>query len=527
MRVPGRGFGTLVALACTVVLAACSKSGGAPAQAEKPLVGGLGKRLAAGPVADLKLTKDGTFATFLRNPKRPAIQGVSPLMALGELGVASLKDGAVRFVGQGVSNRPGSVLFSPDSTWLLFVDGYNAAAESGTLHTFQLGASGDPEVRGRAVSFVSVSPTGKSFAFVDGGVLRVAPLQPGSTARAVATDVSTAQFTPDGTLLLVHHRTSAAGTLERVSVDGNRPATRLADSVGDWILSPDGRRVAFAVTSTVVKDGRDLWVAALPDGKPVRVVTGTGPFAFSSDGSQLARIEREKASSIGNLVVGPASGGTGRKVAERVGDFSFAPDGKSVAALANYDENQKWGRLTYAPLPEGPLVELGKRVTTWIWSPDSKHLAFNLRVFQPLPSVDLWLYARGKPSGSAVMSNVYGYDFGPGGALYFRSECIREARACSLERLDPGVPDARPAPILEGIFGFRPSEAGNRMLVTYARTDADTYDVAVLNLKTNVRVTLEERILLPALFADPEGKKVVYLVSYADRSGLYVCDQVP
>jgi len=65
------------------------------------------------------------------------------------------------------------------------------------------------------------------------------------------------------------------------------------------------------------------------------------------------------------------------------------------------------------------------------------------------------------------------------------------------------------------------------MLVTYARTDADTYDVAVLNLKTNVRVTLEERILLPALFADPEGQKVVYLVSYGERSGLYVCDQLP
>ena len=515
----------VAALACAT--AGCSKGSGQPAQAEKPLVGGLGKRLAAGPVADLKLTKDGAYATFLRNPKRPAIQGVSPLMALGELGVASLKDGVVRFVGQGVSNRPGSVLFSPDSTWLLFVDGYNAAAESGTLHTFQLGTSGEPELRGRAVSFVSVSPTGKAFAFVDGGVLRVAPLQPGSAARAVATEVSTAQFTPDGALLLVHHRASAGGALERVPVEGNRPAVQLGESVGDWTLSPDGKRVAFAVKSTKVRDGRDLWVAALPDGKPARVVVGTGPFAFSPDGAQLARIEREKASSIGNLVVGPSTGGTGRAVAERVGDFSFAPDGKAIAALANYDEQQRWGRLTYAPLPDGAPVELGKRVTTWIWSPDDRHLAFNLRVFQPLPSVDLWLYARGKPAASAVMANVYGYDFGPGGTLYLRSECIREARACTLERLDPSVPDGKPTPVLEGIFGFRPSEAGNRMLVTYARTDAETFDVAVLNLKTNVRVTLEERILLPALFADPEGSKVVYLVSQGERSGLYLCDKVP
>lgn len=506
---------------------ACSKSPPEARKPEKPLVGGLGKRLAAGPVADLKLTKDGAFATFLRNPKRPAIQGVSPLMALGELGVASLSDGVVRFVGQGVSNRPGSVLFSPDSRWLFFVDGYNAAAEAGTLHTFQLGSPGEPELRGRAVSFVSVSPTGTAFAFVDGGVLRVTPLQTASAARAVATEVSTAQFTPDGALLLVHHRSSAGGSLERIPVEGSRPGVRLGDSVGDWTLASDGRRVAFAVKSTTVRDGRDLWVAQLPEGKPVRVVSGTGPFAFSPDGRLLARIEREKASSIGNLVVGPAAGGTGRKVAERVGDFSFAPDGKAIAALANYDEQQKWGRLTIAPLPEGEPIELGRRVTTWVWSPDNRHLAFNLRVFQPLPSVDLWLYPRGKPAASAVMANVYGYDFGPGGALYFRSECIREARACTLERFDPSVPDGKPTPILEGIFGFRPSEAGDRMLVTYARTDAETYDVAVLNLKTNVRVTLEERILLPALFADAQGSRVVYLVSQGERSGLYLSDEVP
>jgi hypothetical protein len=490
-------------------------------------VGGLGRRLAAGPMADLKLSKDGAWATFLRNPKRPPIQGVSPLMALGDLGVASLRDGVVRFVGQGVSNRPGSVLFSPDARWLLFVEGFNAANESGSLRTLLLGSAAEPEPRGRAVSFVAVSPTGNAFAFVDGGVLRLAALQAGSTARAIATEVSTAQFTPDGAWLLVHHRTTAGGALERIPVEGSHPALRLGDAVGDWFLSQDGKRVAFATRSSTVRDGRDLWVAALPDAKPVRVVAGTGPFAFSPDGSVLARIEREKASSIGNLVVGPATGGAGRKLAERVGEFSFAPDGRAIAALANYDEQQRWGRLTYAPLPDGAPVELGKRVTTWVWSPDNKHLAFNLRIFQPLPSVDLWLYVRGQPAATRVMANVYGYDFGPGGVLYLRSECIREARACTLNRLDQGVPEGKPTPVLEGIFGFRPSEAGNRLLVTYARTDAETYDVAVLNLKTNVRTTLEERILLPALFADPQGSKVAYLVSHGDRSGFYVCDQVP
>ena len=525
MRAGGRWVPGVVAAAC--LAAGCSKGGGQPAPAEKPLVGGLGRRLVAGPVGDLKLTKDGAWATFLRNPKRPAIQGVSPLMVLGELGLVSLKDDGVRFIGQAVSNRPGSVLFSPDSKWLFFVEGFNAAAESGVLRTLPLGQAGEAEQRGRSVSFVTVSPTGKTFAFVDGGVLRVAPLEAGSTTRTVATDVSTAQFTPDGTFLVVHHRRSVGGGLELAWVDGTKPAVRLGDPVGDWTISPDGHRVAFAVDSRTARDTRDLYVATIPEGRSSRVGPGVTAFAFSPDSALLARLEEGKADSAGKLVVGPAAGGAGRMLGERTGKFWFSPDSKAIAALTNYDEKKSWGRLTYAEMPDGKPVDLGTRVSTTVWSPDNRHLAFNSTVFQPLPSVDLWLHVRGKPSAAKVMTNVYGYDFGPGGVLYLRSECIREARACTLERLDPSVPDGKPTPILEGVFGFRPSEAGNRMLVTYARTDADTYDVAVMNLKTSVRVTLEERILLPALFADPQGSKVVYLVSQGERSGFYVCDQVP
>jgi len=521
------GWAVLGLVAAGCVVAGCSKGGGQPAPAEKPLVGGLGRRLAAGPVADLKLTKDGAWATFLRNPKRPAIQGVSPLMVLGELGLVSLKDDGVRFIGQGVSNRPGSVLFSPDSKWLFFVDGFNAANESGVLRTLPLGQAGEPEQRGRAVSFVTVSPTGKMFAFVDGGVLRLAALEAGSAARAVATEVSTAQFTSDGAFLVVHHRRSAGGGLEVARVDGTKPAVRLGDPVGDWMISPDGHRVAFAVDSRTARDTRDLWVATIPEGRPSRVGSGVTAFGFSPDSALLGRLEEGKADSPGKLVVGPAGGGAGRMLGERTGKFWFSPDSKALVALTNYDEKKSWGRLTYAEMPEGKPVDFGTRVSTSVWSPDSRHLAFNSTVFQPLPSVDLWLHVRGKPSATKVMTNVYGYDFGPGGVLYLRSECIREARACTLERLDTSVPDGKPTPLLEGVFGFRPSEAGNRMLVTYARTDADTYDVAVMNLKSGVRVTLEERILLPALFADAQGSKVVYLVSQGERSGFYVCDQVP
>ena len=47
-------LGLVAALLALVV--GCSKEGSAPKAAEAPLVGGPGKRIAAGPVADLKLS---------------------------------------------------------------------------------------------------------------------------------------------------------------------------------------------------------------------------------------------------------------------------------------------------------------------------------------------------------------------------------------------------------------------------------------------------------------------------------------
>jgi len=366
----------------------------------------------------------------------------------------------------------------------------------------------------------------------------VARLEAGSAARNVATDVSTAQFTPDGRWLLVQRRAAAGGGLLIAAVEGSRPPVRLGENVRDWSIAPDGKRVAFTLTSAKSPDLSELSVATLPEGK----VTAIGPvvtlpaarqrpFVFSADGGWLGHIERGKGGgAIGNLVVGPA-GSRGSVVAERVGQFWFAPDSKAVAALANYDEKHSWGRLVYAGLPDGKPIVLGTRVSTALWSEDNRYLAFNLNVFQPLPSVDLWLYGRGKPVGKQIMTNVYGYDFAPGAQLLFRAECTRysltppEARACVLNKLDPTQADPQPLPLLEGIYGYHSSSDGNRILFTYARTDSDAFDVGLLDLKTQVRKTIEERIVLPALFSNPAGTRVVFLVSQGERSGLYVYDQ--
>jgi hypothetical protein len=131
-----------------------------------------------------------------------------------------------------------------------------------------------------------------------------------------------------------------------------------------------------------------------------------------------------------------------------------------------------------------------------------------------------------------VKEGVYGFGIGPGEVLFFRSDCLRQAqrdqpRACWLNELDLSKPDQPARQILEGIYSFKASDNGERILVSYARMDSDTYDTAVYNRRTGERRTLDTFTLLPALFTDPEGKRVVYLVADRDRSGLYLCDQGP
>jgi len=527
-------------LAGAVLLAGCQKaSPGAPA--EKPAVGGLGRRLVAGPASSLRLSRDGGWATFLRNPVRPSLEGVNPesvnpRTAVGELTAVSLADGAARSMARGVSNRPGSALFSPDGKWLLFLADVDLATGTGTLYTQALGDAAAPEVRGRAVSYVTVSPEGRSFAFVDDGTLKLAALERGSAPRAVAGEVSTARFALGGTHLVAVRRAAAGGGLLVARSAGAAPPTRIAERVADYELSPDGVRVAFTAATPGARDVWDLWVGPLEGGAPKKVASGVGLFGFSPDGRWLGRIEGKRNALgrvlVGSLLVGPASGASAKAVGERVGRFGFAPDGSALWALDGYNEQHDRGTLLYVDLPQMTVRSLNERAHTGEWGRDGRFLAFNVEVIQPLPSMDLYLYVRGEEKASRIKEGVYGFGIAPGDVLLFRSDCLRQAqreqpRACWLNELDLGRPKEPPKQILEGIYSFKASDNGERILVSYARLEPDAYDTAVYNRRTGERKTLDTFTLLPALFVDPEGKRVVYLVSDRERSGLYLCDQGP
>ncbi|MCK8496791.1 gliding motility protein [Myxococcus fulvus] len=502
--------------------AAPSPSGRAPAGA------GQGLLLDAGRAADLRLTSDGRFATYLMNGQKPRLDGVPPQMLLGELRVVPVEGGEPRKLGDSVTNVPGGLLFSADSRYALYLTGYNPASQSGTLNVATLDdAKAEPAVLGTAVSYMLPSPDGTKVAFVDGGKLKLGPLPAGPFVD-VAAEVSTAQFTADGKALLFKRRLSAAGGLAVVTVDKPEAAPRkLADQVGDYSVSPDGQRVAFQVRSESVRGLYDLYLAELPAEKPKRLAVASQSFGFSPDGKWLARSENGKPDVPGDLYVGPAAGGPGRKVGERVETFAFSPDSQAVGFLDKYDVTARAGLMAVASLPDGAPKRVGDRVPNFVWGSDARYVAFLSRFLKPEYSVDLMLYPLGAEKAEKVHRGVFGYGFMPGnGQVVFRSNCIRNGRACDFKALE--LPQkAEPQTWLQGIFSYKLSTDGKRVLATYARMDSDTYDIAVYDAKTQARKPLDQGVQVPVYFGGKEDSRAVYIIAQGPKAGVYSVSALP
>ncbi|WP_141329656.1 PD40 domain-containing protein [Myxococcus sp. AB025B] len=502
--------------------AAPSPSGRAPAGA------GQGLLLDAGRAADLRLTSDGRFATYLMNGQKPRLDGVPPQMLLGELRVVPVEGGEPRKLGDSVTNVPGGLLFSADSRYALYLTGYNPASQSGTLNVATLDdAKAEPAVLGTAVSYMLPSPDGTKVAFVDGGKLKLGPLPAGPFVD-VAAEVSTAQFTADGKALLFKRRLSAAGGLAVVTVDKPEAAPRkLADQVGDYSVSPDGQRVAFQVRSESVRGLYDLYLAELPAEKPKRLAVASQAFGFSPDGKWLARSENGKPDVPGDLYVGPAAGGPGRKVGERVETFAFSPDSQAVGFLDKYDVTARAGLMAVASLPDGAPKRVGDRVPNFVWGSDARYVAFLSRFLKPEYSVDLMLYPLGAEKAEKVHRGVFGYGFMPGnGQVVFRSNCIRNGRACDFKALE--LPQkAEPQTWLQGIFSYKLSTDGKRVLATYARMDSDTYDIAVYDAKTQARKPLDQGVQVPVYFGGKEDSRAVYIIAQGPKAGVYSVSALP
>lgn len=529
-------------------------------------LGGVGKRVAPGAATELRVSPGGDYTTYLVDAEKPRIDGIPPQMRLGVLWSVATQGGEPRRLGSGVTNVPGGWLFSGDGRWALLLEGFNPASASGNLVAVDLTQPvSEPKTLGQNVTYMLASPDGASLLFVSAGVLKAGPL-PEGPFRDVAGDVSTADFLPDSKQILFRRRLTAAGGLfiaPVVAAAKESAPVKLGDYVGDYRTSPDGKQVAFAQRSEVQPTFKDLYVAAAPDFRAKRIAEATQSFEFSPDGRYLAWTQGfQSENDLGDLYVGNAQGGEGRKVGDKVGPFTFAPDSKAVAYLEFYDPNARSGPESYGgagvlgrtELPDGKPLRIGNRVPNYAWGADSTYLAFLSRFFKPIYSVDLMLYRKGWDYSSRVKVGSFGYTFaGNNERLFYRSNCIRKGRACDLFEIDPSkvppppakeaktdagttvagdtsAPPATPLPekkIVEGLYTFSPSKDGARLLITYPRWETKNFDVAVMNVKTGNRKTLDSQILLPAYFTKADGRGVAYIISAGDRSGVYVATDVP
>jgi hypothetical protein len=251
---------------------------------------------------------------------------------------------------------------------------------------------------------------------------------------------------------------------------------------------------------------------------------GTSQFVYSPDGKWLARNEGFRPDTMGSLVVGPATGGEAKAVGERPLNFAFSPDSKSLAALVSWDTRARVGKLAVASLPATSVQRMDERALEFAWDPTGRFVAYSAQVLKPIFSVDLFLHKVGEKGSKKVEAGVYGWSFAPkDDFLMFRTHCTREGRACDLDVLDLDKGGA-PQKVLESVYTFKTSPDAKRLLFTYARTDSDSYDAAIFDLGTKKRLTLDERAMLPLLFAAKDGSRVVYLIRGGGRDGLYLAD---
>jgi hypothetical protein len=206
-----------------------------------------------------------------------------------------------------------------------------------------------------------------------------------------------------------------------------------------------------------------------------------------------------------------------------VRDFSLAPDGTAVAFVEHYDERSRQGRIAYAPLPNGEPRRMGRGIENYEWGADGKSLAYLEKLLTPVPTVDLFVFRGGEDKPVKIGEGVFGYGFGPKNAyLLFRTRCTREGRACDLRRVDLADPTRTPEQLLEGIYSFRTSNDGGRLLVSYARLDSDSFDLAAYDLKARTLEVLDRAVLLPGQWVGGGSTQVAYAVVDRSRAGLYV-----
>ena len=450
-----------LAAALTASMSACSRTPSGAAQ--EPA---LGVRLSEAPAVRLEATRDGRHLVFITSPTAAAGPDVPEGIRLGTMAAVPSEGGAVRRLGTGVSTLEGAYQLS--GSRLAFLEGFDISKGAGTLSLADLDKPEEaPRQLAGSVTFHRFSPGGAALAYVADGALHLMDMATGSDA-VIDRDVATFEFSASASKLLYRKPWAAGGGLFLADVGSAGQGTsrsapiQLAERVGDYGFSPDGRFVAL--TSRTADGGAPYSTLVLSAEAPQRKVLAgerSGSFQFSPDGKVLAFIaDQTPGMPYGELsllsldIERTFSGADGRPGTEirrlggSVADFRFSPDGSAIAFRQNMQngKGQAWQEFQAVRVPSGEVrLHQKSKPKTFIsfeFSGDGKELAF---IRHNGAQLDLWRAAMADSSApEAVAPWTYEYHYvAPAGGtaeglpLWYRGNCVREGRDCTLFAAPP------------------------------------------------------------------------------------------
>jgi hypothetical protein len=395
----------LAALAAALCAAACT--GGKDAAPR-----GLGRAVYEGPVRALSASPDGAWLAFLDGCADVKGQALPPQTASCDLRSVAAGGGAPRRIATAVPTLPHAISWT--SGGLVALAAYEIPTASGALVAWD---GGEPRtLAASGVTFHGVGAHGE-IAWVERGHLRV--LLPGDAApREVAGAEAVASFelspaAPDAcgagglpVRLFARRAYSAGGELLAAGCDLREARPFEKGQVGEYGFSRSAGAFAFTVQG---RDGAELKLVT-PGAAPATVGRGAQTFAFAPDGRALAFVADVVPGKQGNLYLG-AAGRPATLLAREVGELRWAARASRLAWLEKYDPRLRSGTLGAGGPGLAPRT-FAPNVSDLEIAPDGEHLAFLQHTSRGGYSVDLALAHLSAP------------------------------------------PDAKAAPIAQGVFGF-------------------------------------------------------------------------
>ncbi|MGC4115790.1 MAG: hypothetical protein QM765_14550 [Myxococcales bacterium] len=520
------------AFALALALAGCSKPPSKPK--------GIGKQLV--PVAARNLTlAPGNTLVFVGEIAPSQEKDVPEGVYQGILTTIPVAGGVPRQLGGGVSTLEDGYGISPDGKFVAYLQGFRFREQAGNLNVAPL-PTGDARTVAPDAKYYKFSPDSRWLGYVAGGEMHLLDLaaQPGPGAdRLVATSAATFEFSRDSKHLLIRRPVAAGGDLLLAKVEGGAEPSKLGELVGDYAFSADSSKVAFMARKGGPSKPYGLFLG--PVGGPYESVgQGVSAFTFSSDSQWVAFTDGmgEKLGTL-DLQLVPASGGPVKQVGENVVEYRWSPNSKAIALRENNeDKGKRWTAIKVAKVP-GVVVHTSSWVPhkdmdkiPMIWSGDGEHLAFVHLVPKPEPMVHLYQVAETGGDAKVVADWVFGFQYSPDSReLWYRANCTRAGRECELVASNASDLTVPARKLALGIATFKPNAKGDRLLLTYARSDTKSNgpeapaDLGWIDLNSKGTSKGVDQYVMPgASWADDTGSQAIYIVGERKREGVYVAE---